>query len=45
MLGFHVSVGEDVVYAITSVICERGDRVREIHPTAQQALVISRREP
>ena len=34
-LGFHVSVDEDVVYAITSAICEHADRVRQIHPAAQ----------
>ena len=34
-LGFHASVGEDVVYAITSVICDHADRVRQIHPAAQ----------
>src|SRR6266545_3621812 len=33
-LGFHVSVTEDVVYAITSVICDYADRVRQIHPAA-----------
>jgi TRAP-type uncharacterized transport system substrate-binding protein len=34
-LGFHASVTEDVVYAITSVICDHADRVRQIHPAAQ----------
>ena len=34
-LGFHVSIAEDVVYAITSVICDYADRVRQIHPAAQ----------
>jgi TRAP transporter TAXI family solute receptor len=34
-LGFHASVAEDVVYAITSVICDHADRVRQIHPAAQ----------
>ena len=34
-LGFHASVAEDVVYAITSVICDYADRVRQIHPAAQ----------
>jgi TRAP transporter TAXI family solute receptor len=34
-LGFHLSVAEDVVYAITGVICDRADRVRGIHPAAQ----------
>jgi uncharacterized protein len=35
-LGFHASVPEDIVYAITSVICEHVDRVQQIHPAAQQ---------
>jgi TRAP transporter TAXI family solute receptor len=34
-LGFHVSVAEDVVHAITSVICDGADRVRQIHPAAR----------
>jgi TRAP transporter TAXI family solute receptor len=34
-LGFHASVAEDVVHAITSAICEHPDRVRQIHPAAQ----------
>jgi hypothetical protein len=34
-LGFHSSVGEDVVYAITGVICDHADRVRQLHPAAQ----------
>jgi hypothetical protein len=34
-LGFHASVAEDVVYAITSVICDGAERVRQIHPAAQ----------
>ena len=34
-LGFHASVAEDVVYAITSVICDYAERVRQIHPAAQ----------
>jgi TRAP-type uncharacterized transport system substrate-binding protein len=34
-LGFHANVAEDVVYAITSVICDYADRVRQIHPAAQ----------
>ena len=34
-LGFHASVGEDVVYAITRVICDHADRVRQLHPAAQ----------
>jgi uncharacterized protein len=34
-LGFHASVAEDVVYAITSVICDDAERVRQIHPAAQ----------
>lgn len=34
-LGFHVSVAENVVYAITSAICDHADRVRQIHPAAQ----------
>ena len=33
-LGFHAGVPEDVVYAITAVICDQADRVREIHPAA-----------
>jgi len=34
-LGFHASVSEDIVYAITRVICDQGERVRQIHPAAQ----------
>lgn len=34
-LGFHASVSEDVVYAITRVICEQVERVRQMHPAAQ----------
>jgi hypothetical protein len=34
-LGFHAGVAEDVVYAITSVICDYAERVRQIHPAAQ----------
>jgi TRAP transporter TAXI family solute receptor len=34
-LGFHASVPEDVVYAITGVICDQAERVRQIHPAAQ----------
>ena len=34
-LGFHASVPEEVVYAITSVICDHADRVQQIHPAAQ----------
>jgi TRAP transporter TAXI family solute receptor len=34
-LGFHASVPATVVYAITSVICEHADRVRQLHPAAQ----------
>jgi len=34
-LGFHASVAEDVVYAITSVICDYAERVRQIHRAAQ----------
>jgi TRAP transporter TAXI family solute receptor len=34
-LGFHASVPEAVVYAITSAICEHTDRVQQIHPAAQ----------
>jgi TRAP-type uncharacterized transport system substrate-binding protein len=34
-LGFHASVPEEVVYAITSVICDHTDRVQQIHPAAQ----------
>jgi TRAP transporter TAXI family solute receptor len=35
-LGFHASVPDDVVYAITSVICEHAERVQQIHPAAHQ---------
>jgi uncharacterized protein len=28
-------VSEDVVYAITRVICDHAERVRQIHPAAQ----------
>ncbi|HSF32131.1 MAG TPA: TAXI family TRAP transporter solute-binding subunit [Candidatus Tectomicrobia bacterium] len=34
-LGFHANVPEVVVYAITSVICDHAERVRQIHPAAQ----------
>jgi TRAP transporter TAXI family solute receptor len=34
-LGFHVSMPEEVVYAITRTICEHADRVRPIHPAAR----------
>jgi uncharacterized protein len=34
-LGFHASVAEDVVYAITRVICEQAERVQQMHPAAQ----------
>jgi uncharacterized protein len=34
-LGFHAGVSEDVVYAITRVICDHAERVRQIHPAAQ----------
>jgi TRAP-type uncharacterized transport system substrate-binding protein len=34
-LGFHAGVPEDVVCAITRVICDHADRVRQIHPAAQ----------
>lgn len=34
-LGFHASVAEDVVHAITGVICDDAERVRQIHPAAQ----------
>ena len=34
-LGFHASVAEEVVYAITRVICDHADRVRQIHPAAR----------
>jgi hypothetical protein len=34
-LGFHASVADDVVHAITSVICDHADRVRQIHPAAR----------
>jgi uncharacterized protein len=34
-LGFHASVSEDVVYAITRVICDQVERVRQMHPAAQ----------
>ena len=34
-LGFHASMSEDIVYAITRVICDHAERVRRIHPAAQ----------
>jgi TRAP transporter TAXI family solute receptor len=34
-LGFHASVSEAVVYAITRVICDYAERVQQIHPAAQ----------
>jgi TRAP transporter TAXI family solute receptor len=34
-LGFHASVSEDIVYAITRVICDHAERVRQIHRAAQ----------
>jgi len=34
-LGFHASVADDVVYAITRVICDFAEQVRQIHPAAQ----------
>lgn len=34
-LGFHASVSEDVVYALTRVICDHAARVQQIHPAAQ----------
>jgi uncharacterized protein len=34
-LGFHASVPEDVVYAITRAICDHADHVHQIHPAAQ----------
>jgi uncharacterized protein len=34
-LGFHASVPEDVVYAITRAICDHAERVRQMHPAAQ----------
>jgi TRAP transporter TAXI family solute receptor len=33
-LGFHASVPAEVVFAITSAICDHPDRVRAIHPAA-----------
>jgi TRAP transporter TAXI family solute receptor len=33
-LGFHAGVADDVVYRIVRAICERGERVRRIHPAA-----------
>jgi hypothetical protein len=33
-LGFHASVSDDVVYSITSAICEKASAVHEIHPAA-----------
>jgi uncharacterized protein len=33
-LGFHAGVADDVVYRIVRTICERGERVRRIHPAA-----------
>jgi TRAP-type uncharacterized transport system substrate-binding protein len=40
-LGFHASVAADVVDAITSAICDRADRVRQIHPAARHFAVES----
>jgi TRAP transporter TAXI family solute receptor len=34
-LGFHAGVSEDIVYAITRVICDHAAHVRRIHPAAQ----------
>lgn len=34
-LGFHSSVPDDIVYAITHAICEHPNRVRKIHAAAQ----------
>lgn len=34
-LGFHADVPDDIVYAITSAICEHVDQVRRIHAAAQ----------
>jgi len=34
-LGFHASVSEAVVYAITRVIYDHAERVQQIHPAAQ----------
>lgn len=34
-LGFHAGAPEDVVYAITRLICDHADRVQQIHPAAQ----------
>lgn len=33
-LGFHAGVADEVVHAITGVICDHADRVRAIHPAA-----------
>lgn len=33
-LGFHAGVPDDVVHAITRVVCDHPDRVRAIHPAA-----------
>jgi TRAP transporter TAXI family solute receptor len=33
-LGFHASVPAEVVFAITSAICDNPERVRAIHPAA-----------
>ena len=33
-LGFHASVAPEVVFAITSAICDNPERVRAIHPSA-----------
>ncbi len=35
-IGFHASVSEDVVFAITSAICQHSEQVRQIHPAAQK---------
>ena len=34
-LGFHAAVPEEIVFAITSAICDNPERVRDIHPAAQ----------
>ena len=34
-LGFHAGVTDDVAFAVTSAICERPERVSQIHPGAR----------
>lgn len=35
-IGFHASVPEEVVFAITSAICQHPELVRKIHPAAKE---------